>query len=205
MEKFNHPSFGKISISKSQSSGNMRFYGTDLPQSTFYTLRIHSSSLEKSVHRDYYSDEKSIIEVRLTPLQFSEMITTMNTTGTPCTIAYRDGKKVEELPKILSSKEFILNEFEETTKTVRNSFREIENEINSILNKLPKKDQELLKSKIWSMGKQIDDVMPYLLGEFQERVDAISAEAKNVITNHIQEQAQQNGLLGENIDLKFLE
>jgi hypothetical protein len=205
MEKFNHPSFGKISISKSQSSGNMRFYGTDLPQSTFYTLRIHSSALEKSVHRDYYSDEKSIIEVRLTPLQFSEMITTMNTMGTPCTIAYRDGKKVEELPKILSSKEFILNEFEETTKTVRNSFRDIENEINSILNKLPKKDQELLKSKIWSMGKQIDDVMPYLLGEFQERVDTISAEAKNVITNHIQEQTQQNGLLGENIDLKFLE
>lgn len=205
MEKFNHPSFGTVTISKSQSSGKVRFYGTDLPQMNFYVLRIHKSTLEKGMHSDYYHDGETIIEVRLTPNQFSEMITSMNTSGTPCTITYHDGKRIEETPKILSSKEFILNEFEETTKQVRNSFNELENEINSIISKLPKKDQEQIKNKMWRMGKNIDDKMPYLLKQFQERTDVILSEAKNVITNHIQEQAQQNGLLGENIDLKFLE
>lgn len=193
-QKYSHPTFGMVSFSKVSSGGGIPFYGSDLKYNEFISLRIHGSYLERSLTSDYYVEEERIIEVRMTKPQFSELLTSMNSKGVPCTIEFIKDKTIPKLPKIKTRRGYVrsgfkerMDEFSETLKAQSKLAKEI------IAKKtLSKLDQENLGRAIASLFTQIQDNIPYFLDCFDESMEEILTEVKSQITQSIEEKVEHN-------------
>ena len=85
-ERTKHPSFGMVGISHASSSGT-HLVGSDFNHRNFVILKIHRSSYERSLNRDWWGANEQLIEVWLTESQFVEMIGRPNMgEGIPCTL-----------------------------------------------------------------------------------------------------------------------
>jgi len=110
-QKILHPSFGMISISRGSSSESMNLFGSSIRQRSFIQIEIHKASLRRNLHNDFIFPEGiPIISIYLSPSQFADAITSLNTEGTPCTIDFMDGHKIPE-PKLESKRVQFDDEF----------------------------------------------------------------------------------------------
>lgn len=85
-----HPSYGMMSISR-YYGGDGNFFGNDLPMegSGGIEIELKEATLERNangLHCDSFNPGRLKFRVRMSHLQFAELITNMNTTGVPVTI-----------------------------------------------------------------------------------------------------------------------
>ena len=107
--KEKHPCFGKIKISKQQ--GQSEFFGSNVTHHGGVLIEICRASYERSLSHDWVYSDETLIEVRMSPLQFAEMITSaMNTDGVPCTI-YCDHTGRVEIADFSDNVEQFRNEY----------------------------------------------------------------------------------------------
>ena len=100
-ESYTHPSFGQMYIGRVQSR-NTHFYGSELPQDSYIVLELSSSEVTRELKQDRYYSIKPLVKVRMSSMQFSEMITSLNQGGgSCCTIEYLIDKKITPLPLIM--------------------------------------------------------------------------------------------------------
>ncbi len=94
-----HPSWAIISLT--HTSGSMRMFRSPGEHHAFMTIRIHHASLNTRMGGDREPwPEAQIVEVRLTPIQFAEMITQPNrANGVACTLTYLGRERMPEPPK----------------------------------------------------------------------------------------------------------
>lgn len=102
-EEIEHPAFGMIHASR--ISGQRNLFMVDYPQGHFVRLTIAPATLIRDLSNDWvHSRAYPLIEVDLSEVQWARMISSMNTTGVPCTLnQYADPKhpgNVEERPKM---------------------------------------------------------------------------------------------------------
>src|SRR5487761_2151022 len=94
-KKITHESFGMITYSKTQGGKTTHIFGSSIDSNNKICLSIHNASLERDLNNDwYYPENVPIVEVIRTPNQFSEFLTSPNTTGVPCTITYKNGHRI---------------------------------------------------------------------------------------------------------------
>ena len=106
-ESLSHESFGQIQFNRSNGNGT-NFYGSELPQDHYITMEVHHSVIHRELTQDRYYNKGQILRIRLSSGQFAEMLTSMNCgSGVPCTIERIEGRKISELPKQESRKEFV--------------------------------------------------------------------------------------------------
>ena len=83
-----HPSFGMVGFSRI-SCGNQRLFGSSIEHDTMIALRVHTAYRTESFGYEHVYADEDIVEVMLSPAQFSELLTTMNIgDGVPCTIRF---------------------------------------------------------------------------------------------------------------------
>jgi hypothetical protein len=95
-----HESFGNISVSR--VTGSRRLVGAiadNLPQ--YIEIRINRADrlIDERLHTEYYfSHGAPLVSVCLSTYQWAELISSLNTTGVPCTIGSVLGVGMEDLP-----------------------------------------------------------------------------------------------------------
>lgn len=158
-KRFDHESYGMVSLSRISSSGGHRLFMSALPfHHHSIRLRIHHGYLTRGeIVGDIAHAGPQIVEVELSAAQFAELITTMNVgDGVPCTIV-RHGRSMEEPPSIDSEPE-------------------------NILSALPGGTSEKVRSKVTTqineMVREITDHVPFALKMFQEATVRASGAAK---------------------------
>lgn len=86
----NHPAYGQISASR--VSGNALLYGSDFKHQHFIALRISTSTMNRSLHKDWHHERQQLIEVAMSEAQWATFISTLNVgSGTPCTLQFLNG------------------------------------------------------------------------------------------------------------------
>lgn len=81
-----HPAFGMIGASRVSGNGTVLF-DSDVEHQHFVRLRIGRATRRRELHRDWiHSERTDLIEVDLSEAQWASMISSMNTSGVPCTI-----------------------------------------------------------------------------------------------------------------------
>lgn len=198
-QKYTHPTFGMVSFSKVSSGGGTPFYGSDLKHNEFISLRINGSSLERSLTSDYYVEEERIVEVRMTKSQFSELLTCMNSEGTPCTIEFIKDKTIPKLPKMKTRRGYVRSSFKERMDEFSETLKAQSKLAKEIITKktLSKLDQENLGRAIASLFTQVQDNIPYFLDCFDESMEEILVEVKSQITQSIKEKTEYQELNNE--------
>ena len=84
--KISHPSYGLINASRITGRFNY-LYGSKVKNDSAVKITISRAATVRDVFAERFWEESRLIDIYLSPSQWAQMLTTMNTApGTPCTI-----------------------------------------------------------------------------------------------------------------------
>lgn len=83
-----HPAFGMVQANRVSSTGT-HLFDSDVKHQHFVTLKISGANRKRDLHRDWIHDDNTpLIEIAMSEAQWAQMISSMNTSGTPATIRW---------------------------------------------------------------------------------------------------------------------
>ena len=203
-DEYIHPSYGSIVLSKMECSPTS-LYGSSIDHTNVISLKIKESATYRKHHEDQFtgSGGKTITEVYLSPLQFSEMLTTMNQVeGIPCTINRRidhNNGKLINFPQesFVNKVEEFLGESTEVVDDLRDRLRPHLNKVaNSLeLSKpLGKTAQKELLSTLKDLDRVLSSNSKFMLDQVSRFMDKTVVEAKATIDSHVDTIVRNTGL-----------
>lgn len=181
-----HPSYGMLSIIRSQCNKNKALFGSSLLHSDSVTIVISEARLERELHQDHYYSGKSIVEVEMSPQQFLDALTQPNTSGHPVTIRNVNSQSTPPVPFISKVDQFH-NEFDQAMDDARQNFSNGVGKITTILDSpkpITKAERELIRGTIREMTARLPQQLKFLAKSFSEQIESVTGEAKAAISNH---------------------
>lgn len=182
-----HESYGLVSFSR--ITGSFRnLFGTNVDSSNAIKLRIKKCSVNHHLGSDWHRDDGDLIEVTLSPNQFSELLTTMNQgSGVPCTINNIAGKRIDIPPKRESTPEKVRFEFQDQVNEIKTEMSDQKSRLDAILNKksISKSDREDIRKIIERNHMQVTSNLPFYLKQFNKATNKIVDEAKSVVDSFV--------------------
>jgi hypothetical protein len=181
-ETYTHPSYGMIRISRVHG-GKQKFFGSELEVDHWIEIEILHGKMERELSNDWFysSGRLPIASVRLSPIQFSELITNMNFgDGLPCTIQYINGEEIEAEKLYESKKESTHRQFKERMKSFASELVSTRDKAKDLVKKktLSKEDQRQLLIHLDWMTQELTGNIPFFMQCFQEVADKVVAAAK---------------------------
>ena len=185
MKRYEHPSYGMMSITR-YCGGNGNFFGDDLPMegSGGIEIELKEATLERNangLHCDSFNPGKLKFRVKMSHLQFAELITNMNTTGVPVTIT-NIGTEILDDPPILNKREVFDEEAEEVVSKTKQRANDIIAKVQNLFESkksLTKKDKEEILRELNQLRMATFDHLPFMQKMFNEQMNesVISAKA----------------------------
>jgi hypothetical protein len=183
-----HPSFGTIEISRWHGSDRPLF-GSSIVHRSGISIRINHAELHRSLNRDWIHSRAGIVEVDLSPSQFADAITSLNSGSTPVTLRWiNDGKdKIEEPPFQSKISEFNA-EFQQDIDNLSKGFDEaikLANETHA---------QKRLIKELEMLKQGFKNNIPFITTQFSEQIAKTVAEAKGEVEAFVEAKLKGAGL-----------
>lgn len=194
-----HPSFATIQFSRTNGYSGYLF-GSQIQANNYITLTIkEAEKITDLCDERYFPHGKVICQVKMSPAQFSELITTMNyDSGTPCTLETVLGENIPQVnPKdVESRKSFVNRKLKERMQLFSSRLTKTQERARELVKKktLSKDDQQELTNAINFMSTEITNNLPFLSQCFQETMEEIVLDAKIEIDSTIQHIITQSGI-----------
>lgn len=180
-KKTKHPSYGMIGFSRI-SCGNQRLFGSPIEHDTMIALRVHTAYRTESFGYEHIYADEDIVEVMLSPAQFSELLTTMNMgDGVPCTIRFdkENGhiKQPESYTNVRETSERYLEEAMEELSKRLDKLLTLASDIAESKTASKKSRTELFEAATM-VKTQLVSNLPFVHKTFGEQMDKTVSEAK---------------------------
>ena len=179
-----HPSYALARFSRCQGNPGTLFGSALKSHESYITLSLSTAkhSVDQSGQNHYYGPIRgNIVEVVFSPAQFAELLTTMNMgSGVPCTLQYKEGKRVESPPEEKLETEKVRLQFEKDLKDISKRIQGEKAKAAQLLEKksLTKGDKEaLIKAFDWLIT-EISSNAPFMLELFEESAQKIVTASK---------------------------
>jgi predicted transcriptional regulator len=203
-----HESYGMIQISR-LSGGLSNLFGSSIQHGHTIAVRIKTAKLCRYLNTDWYHDQDEVVEIELSPTQFTEAITNMNTNGVPCTIRRVQGKRMENPPSKNKKQEFE-DEFSDRMKEVAKKLSKLTEQTEKILSskKAPTKaEKETILHEIGMLNQEVRSNMPFAYRCFNEQMDKTVTEAKGEVEAFVTNKITSLGIkaLQDEFNTKLLE
>lgn len=200
--KESHPSYAVVGFSRLHTSmmdlGDCPLlFGASVPQNTTIVLRIKRAELHRSLASNSYYGKESLIEVEMTPHQFSELLTSMSVgDGVPCTIRRLGRERVPDPPQYDVVKRHE-GEFETAIRGLRDKVKQLNTEARARLDDpkpLTKADRAMIDKALRLVGEWLGDTLPFIEKQFRVAADKTVAEVRSEIDAALTHFIQQKGL-----------
>lgn len=179
-----HESFGMLSLSKITCSHGNSLFGSSIKHQNTIRLSVKTAVKDRHLHKNWYHDKDTIVEIEMSPVQFAEAISTsMNSGGVPVTIKRANGKQMEECPEE-HTKEIYEQEFKDDIKKVLGNTTKMLKLVEEKLKakgQLKVSDRQELASVLYTLEQDIRANMPFVQNSFNKQVDKTIIEAKGEI------------------------
>lgn len=180
---FKHESYGMVSLSRVQSSGRRRLFGSALDRHyNTIVLRVHRAERRHKLSMDWYHAEQTpLVEVELSAAQFAEMLTTMNVgNGVPCTLRSVAAKTMTEPPEERTETEEVREGFKEMAEALGKRMVSFRKEVATALESrgVTKATRDVVIKGVDSILQEVNSNMPFVLSQFQEATSKVVASAK---------------------------
>lgn len=194
-EKKEHSSYGMISFSRT-NGGNPSLFGSSVEHNEKITMRVSHGSVVRDLHREWYMPEKQVVEVEMSFTQFAEAITSMNTTGVPCTILYTEKDGNAQPCDFTVTREQFEDEFRENRIMANRRANELIDDLKESLSKgrMTKKEMQDCISKLHMLSMDINENTDFIYKQFNKQMDRTTLEAKNEIEAFVQHKVQSLGI-----------
>jgi|TARA_R110000851_G_scaffold152772_1_gene294568 hypothetical protein len=186
--RYSHPCFGMISISHGQGNFGTRLFGSEVDSNRHSTITISECEVRQDLGRNWYHSKQEITEVILTPIQFSEFVSSPNQGGVPCTIRYRCDVGHIGIKNIDTVTTFAKTELDKTGERIKQSSKEISQRVKEILNKkgaLNRSDKDAVIRLVAKLSQDISSNFEFHEKNVHESIYAMVSEAKSDIDSHI--------------------
>jgi len=194
--KKTHESFGIVGWSRVSGTSNDLF-GSTLSHDNTVRITISEGVLYRDLNRDWFGTEGAIVEIELSPIQFSEFLTTPNQgVGIPCTIRYLQGKGSIKGVPIESKRMEAEKEFKQSCLQIGKEFNVLEDHVKNL--NIGKGVKEGIMGRIYEVSRIVRDYIPFMQSSFNEQVDKSVIEAKHSVEAYVEGKIRQVGL--ENIN-----
>lgn len=200
-----HPSFAMISASR--VSGRSDLFGVDYPQEHYVTLTISRGKLERSLGHDWFYQGEPQIEVAMSEVQWARMLSSMNTTGVPCTLTRErvDGKLVgvPRPPPHMADAEKMKDDVREQGDKIAAAFTEAQKIIDEMLAGGPPKkgDLQRAKAELRAASAMLTSALPFYVDQAKEAVQKSVEHGKGEVSAFVAHTLQELGreVLGEKV------
>lgn len=204
-ETMSHPSFGMAGFNR--VSGQTDLFAVDYPQSHYMTFTVCTGNVERRYGDEWFYEDKTVLEIAMSEVQFARMIASPNASRIPCTIVQRhtEGfKRMPPVPKHMGDAEKTKSEFEQRGKEMADNLKEAEEALRAMTqpgnNPTKQKIGEVLNlfSKV---SKDLRRDLPFYIQQMQESVDRTTNNAKSEVEAFAQHVMVELGkeALGEKI------
>lgn len=185
----NHPTYGMISIHKTHAHPGEYLVGSDLRHNSFISLKISTMKYKRMLSGDHYFDDNKLIEVQMSHSQWAEFLSSMNSTGVPCTLNFvtpeGQGYIRDEVPhvdKLKMHKEEFNQEF---SGKIQEALEIVWQLSQGLSNKMGKKEQrELLHDLSCKLGN-IKANQNFAIDQFNEAVESRMNFAKGELKSFL--------------------
>ena len=191
-----HESYGMIEMSRTTSSRGENLFGSSIKHQNTIHIRISPAEVDRKLNQDWFHNLGSpYIDVEMSQSQFAEAITSMNTTGTPCTIRRLNNKGMEDCPQV-SKRELFEEEFTKDMENLAKQLKTLTKETEEILNKktINKSDREIILAQIKRLNQEIRSNIPFIGSQFNEQMDKTITESKGEIEAFVLNKIHSLGL-----------
>lgn len=182
-----HESYGLVQFNRTSGQFD-NLFGTNVGTNTAVRLVIRRAKVMRSLSRTWTFDDGELIEVTLSPNQFSELLTTMNSgSGVPCTINHIDMKRMAPPPQKPSEVEVVRDDFRKECEKIEKQMKEFRVKIEEILAKksILKEDKDVIKSHLHHIHQEVRSNLPFIMEQFQESANDIVQDAKAVVDSFV--------------------
>jgi hypothetical protein len=196
---YSDPTMVQVGFSRQTYSGDgASLFGSSVKNSNIISLTIHRTELNRHLSQDWYhANSKPIIEVLLSPLQFAELLTTMNVGfGVPGTLVRHEDEHFD-LPEYPSRAEQFRNEAADDLKTVIDNMNKAGKVLEDMLEDpkpMGKQARKELKNLVESYCRMIEDHLPYVLNQFSKQMAKTVTEAKADVDAFVQDTIVKTGI-----------
>ncbi len=192
-----HESYGLLQISRTSCQPAQVVFGSSIKTGNPIRLRVHRAEKHRDLHREWYHDKETIVEIEMSPAQFAEAITTLNVgVGVPCTIRYVDSKRMDKCPDE-GVNELFNDEFKEDIRDVAATLTELQTEAKRILGApgtVKKADKTALLSRIYHAEQMVRSNMPFVHEQFTRAMDKTVQQGKAEIEAFMDNAVRRVGL-----------
>lgn len=180
-----HPSFAKMKISRVYGGENRNLFMTNTTNPNAIRIEINTAEYTESdvIGREYVREGNNKITIEMSPMQFSELITTMNGEGVPVTIIRENNKIVKPPQRIFNKIELAENKIDKHMNNIVKEMKEKETKVKEILSKksISKKDKDDIIGFFKHTKMQIDSNMDFLIDRAGKEINSMKVEALSEI------------------------
>lgn len=190
-----HPSYGQLSIGRT-TGGNPNLYGSSIKHTNKISIEIRHSEKIRDLHRTWYFPRDCIVRIEMSPTQFADALTSMNTSGVPVTIVRLSGHDfIPECPET-HTRQIFEKEFKERAKQVVDDmavdFKTIKEMLAAGSPKVAAR--KAIIQMLDRIQTEIGSNIPFIQESFNEAVDKTVNEAKGEIEAFMESKVRSLGL-----------
>lgn len=197
-ETITHPSFGFIRASRvTGDPGNL--FDSVVRHRHFIEVEIGPAEQVRSPWCSrVHGASRGFITVRMSEAQFAAFITGLNVgSGTPCTIAMKDGKPIEPPAADKNTKESFREDVRERLQGMQQRASDALRKVEELLGRKgspTKTDLATIKAALYAIEQDLRENLPFAQQVFEETTEKVVASAKVEIEAHVAMMAQKAGL-----------
>lgn len=188
--RIEHPSFATISAGR--VSGSTNLFGSEFRHHNYISIKINKACMFRSLSRDWPFAREEIIEVNMSEAQWATFISSLNTSGTRCTLRHVNCKPVPRLPEPKQKSKVYDKEANETVMRALTEMKDLKEAINQLSISNTKKHE--IFQKINSASSAITSSAQFILEQFKEYTEDTVEAAKIEVEAYISQSLRRAGL-----------
>lgn len=192
-ERETHPAWGQIAAYRTSiSPPGSPLFDSDIRHQHTVVVRINEASRTRDLHHDWIIDGKELIEIEMSEAQWASFVSSMNTSGVPCTlrtVAGVDRERVKFAPRLEES-------LRETRDAADRAFAQIDEAARLVEEKPTKANIRALRITIQNATPNVE----YAAKTLGEHAENVVTKARADVEAMVARQAHQLGIEAADVE-----
>ena len=173
-----HESYGMVSMSHCSCGGKgLQLFGSNMRHSNFISLQISRADRTRDMYGNHYYPTDTLVEIYLSPAQFTGMLTQMNTTGIPCTLHFTENEGIIENAPLHEVGKELFTDLEEKYNELARKLRSLQVGVeNDLKGAVSKEAKERIRFNINSVYNDLNSNLNFLQKRQTERLEHVGTE-----------------------------
>lgn len=184
-----HPAFGQIAVAR-WSGGENRLFDSDILHNDTIVITVSHATRHRSNQHDYIHGRDEIVEVMMSMAQWASFVSSMNTTGVPCTLRrYKTGDRVQappidEEPRLALSMRQTRSAAHRAFDDIGKALADVEAALDGGTAKQKRDAIHTLKARIGNAVPNVDYAGRVLIEQTEDTVQKARADIEAMVARH---------------------